>query len=134
MSYIALDYGKKYIGIAKSDPDGSLAFPVNVITNNDKAVDTILNLITENKIEAVIIGDSVDAKGEKNEIAKWAEDFGNKIKEKTSLPIIYINESFTSNHARNAINDMKQGGRVDASAAALILQRFLDKNNKKINL
>lgn len=130
MSYIALDYGKKYIGIANSDPDGSLAFPVSVIANNSSTLQVILDLIKEKEISTIVIGDSIDEAGEKNLIQKHAEAFGEILKQKTDLPVYYENESFTSSHARHAFEGISQKGRIDSSAAALILQRFLDKKNR----
>lgn len=132
MSYIALDYGKKYIGIANSDPDGVLAFPVSVIANNSNTLEVILSLIKEKEIKGIVIGDSVDEAGEKNMIQKYAEEFGTLLKEKTDLPVYYENESFTSSHARHAFEGVSQKGRIDSSAAALILQRFLDKKNRTL--
>lgn len=131
MSYLAIDYGKKYIGLAVSDADGILAFPVSVINNDGKTFNTILNLIKEKEITGIVIGDSIDQNGINNDINKSVHDFGKILEEKTNLPIYYQNESFTSNHARNAINNISTVGRIDASASALILQRFLDKINKK---
>jgi putative Holliday junction resolvase len=131
MAHLAIDYGKKYIGLAVSDPDGVLAFPSGVVANNDKTIDVIMDLIKEKSIDVIVIGDSIDEHGEKNHIAKYATEFGNEIKEKSGLPVHYINESFTSSHARFAFDDTKIKGRIDASAAALILQRFLDKQKQK---
>ncbi len=132
MSYIALDYGKKYIGIANSDPDGVLAFPVSVIANNNHTLEIVLNLIKEKDIKGIVIGDSVDEVGQKNMIQKYAEEFGTLLMGKTDLPVYYENESFTSSHARHAFEGSTQKGRIDSSAAALILQRFLDKKNKTV--
>ena len=130
MAHLAIDYGSKYIGLAVSDPDGVLAFPVGVVANNDKIIDTIMDLIKEKSITNIVIGDSIDEHGNKNNIAKYATEFGNQIKEKSGLPVHYINESFTSSHARFMFDDTKIKGRIDASAAALILQRFLDKQKQ----
>ena len=131
MSYLAIDYGKKYIGLANSDPDGVLAFPISVIPNNSKTLDFILNLVKEKEIISIVMGNSKDQNGVDNEVNKYSKEFGKILEKETNLPIYYENEAFTSNHARNAINNISTSGRIDSSAAALILQRFLDKKNKK---
>jgi putative Holliday junction resolvase len=128
MIYLGVDYGKKYIGLACSDEGGIMAFPLHVLKNNKTVINIIEKICNDKLINQIIIGDSVDQKGEKNSIAEDAEKFGNLLKDKLSLPVSYEREQFTSAHARHGGSDQK--GRVDASAAALILQRFLDRNNK----
>lgn len=128
MAYLAIDYGKKFIGLATSDESGILAFPLSVIPNNDNVISHIDTVCKDKQIVSIVIGDSVDQAGQKNSIARYAEEFAEMLKEKLNLPIFFQKEQFTSAHAREGA---KAGQRIDASAAALILQRFLDKNNRK---
>jgi putative Holliday junction resolvase len=128
MIYLGIDYGKKYIGLACSDQGGTMAFPMHVLKNNKTVINIIEKICADKEIDQIIIGDSVDQKGDKNDIAKDAQKFGDSLKEKLSLPVSYEKEQFTSAHARHGGSEQK--GRIDASAAALILQRFLERNNK----
>ncbi len=125
MKYLSIDYGKKYIGLAVSDDSGVMAFPMHVLKNNKTVIGVIEKICKEKNIGQIVIGDSVDQWGQPNNIALDAEKFGSILEEKFSLPISYEKEQFTSVHARHGGSEQK--GRVDASAAALILQRFLDK-------
>lgn len=128
MIYLGVDYGAKYIGLANSDEMGSMAFPMHIVKNNKTVINIIEKICIDKSIDHIIIGDSVDQKGEKNSIAGDAEKFGNLLKDRLNLPVSYEREQFTSAHARHGGSEQK--GRIDASAAALILQRFLDRINK----
>lgn len=128
MKYLAIDYGKKYIGLAVSDDMGLLAFPLDVYENNKDILNTIKKICQDKEIQNIVIGDSVDQDGVKNNIAKDAQNFSEILKNEINLNIYFEKEQFTSAHARHSGNDKK--GRIDASAAALILQRFLDRLNK----
>ena len=127
MKYLAIDYGKKYIGLAVSDDSGSMAFPMHVVKNNNTVLNIIQKICKEKEIGTIVIGDSVDQKNIENDIAKDAQKFGNELNVKIGLEIVYEKEQFTSAHARHGGSEQK--GRVDASAAALILQRYLDRKN-----
>lgn len=128
MKYLGIDYGKKYIGLAVSDDSGVMAFPLHVLKNNKTVIAVIQKICKEREIGQIIIGDSVDQKGEKNNIAEDAEKFAKMIDLETGLKIAYEKEGFTSAHARHGGGETV--GRIDAAAAALILQRFLDRVNK----
>jgi len=128
MTYLGIDYGSKYIGLAKSDEAGVLAFPLEVILNNSKALDAILVICKNKRVHTIIIGDSVDQFGVQNKITEKITEFVNNLKKNTGLEIKYEKEGFTSSHARHGGSEQK--GRIDASAAALILQRFLDRSSK----
>ena len=79
--------------------------------------------IKKERIERIIIGESVDTKGEDNEIMEASRAFALGLEEKTGLPVIFEKEFFTSVEARRSDNKKE----VDDRAAALILQRYLDK-------
>jgi len=74
MKYLGIDYGSKKIGLASSDDDGRVAFPMMIIKNQDKEklLKEILDILKEMKINKVVIGESVNEKGMPNGIAKKA--------------------------------------------------------------
>lgn len=130
MKYIGIDYGKKRIGVAISDEAGHFALPKEVLANDEKLVEKISLLTKEISAEAIIIGESKDYKGKDNLIMKEINIFKEKLGVVISIPIHFELEFMTSFAAqrfqgKNALHD--------ASAAALILQSFLDKKNKQNN-
>jgi len=127
MSYIAIDYGKKRIGVAYSDESNSIAVPHSIVKNDKEVLKSIGCIIAERNPQKIIVGKSVNFKGENNIIQRDIEMF--KINLKTivapTVDIVDQEEFLTSAHVQNK-NDM-----LDASAAALILQRFLDREGYK---
>lgn len=127
MKYLGIDYGSKRIGIAYSDESGSIAMPLRVLESNKMALENVLALIAEKKVECVVMGESKDLKGKDNAIAKDIKIFKTNLEEK-GVRVEYEREFFTSMHVEN------KGDMLDASSAALILQRYLDRMKHKENI
>lgn len=127
MKYLGIDYGEKYIGLSVSDEAGSFAFPHSIVPTAG-AVEKISNICKTEKIEAIVIGESVASNGEHNEIFDKTISFKKKLEIETNIPISFEKEYLSSVEASR----YQQGsGRKDDSAAAIILQRFLDKNKMR---
>ncbi len=126
MKYLGIDYGSKRVGLATSDEEGKMAFPYAVILNNEKLIDKIGEIIKKEKIEKIIIGESTNFKGEPNKIMVEIEKFTEELKEKFKLEVVFEPEFLTSVQAEKlqGKNEM-----TDASAAALILQSYLDRRD-----
>lgn len=143
--FLGIDYGTKRIGLAISDENGDLAFPKEIVLNDDNTFKTIANIIKNEKISEIVIGESVDFSGKLNALSARIDVFILEMKEKFDLPIHKQKEFLTSVFARSSKDSKKdfnqaqthsrvkqiKSGRIDASAAALILQRYLDKKNNK---
>lgn len=129
MRYLGIDYGVKKIGLAISDEGGSFAFPFLIFANFSKenSVEKILKIIEEKNIEKIVIGESLNLKGEENKILKEAKSFSEKLKEKTNLEVYFEKEWLSTIEARR----FQDRHDADDSAAAIILQRFLDKEAKR---
>ena len=127
MKYIGIDYGKKRVGVAVSDEAGQFALPKEVLANDEKLIQAIYSLAKEVGAEAIIIGESKDYKGKDNLIMKEINVFKEKLGAVIPIPIHFEPEFMTSFAAQRfqGKNELH-----DASAAALILQSFLDKKNK----
>lgn len=138
---MGIDYGSKKIGIAFSDDGGTIAFPEAVFKNTPKVFDEIKNIIKEGGIEGIVIGEPQDLKGKPNKISEEAKNFGELIQIETGLAVYREREFMTSTAARHfegyikgvrpdtARKTKRESTEVDASAAALILQRYLDRKN-----
>ncbi|MFA6416072.1 MAG: Holliday junction resolvase RuvX [Candidatus Paceibacterota bacterium] len=128
MRYLGIDYGSKKIGLAVSDESGRVAFPLQVIPNTKKLLAEVVAICRQENIAKIICGLSLDFSGQDNPIAKEAKDFCNQLISEINLPLEFENEFLTSVFAGQISPQNKE---IDARAAALILQRFLDrtKNN-----
>ncbi|MES3032236.1 MAG: Holliday junction resolvase RuvX [Patescibacteria group bacterium] len=144
MRILGIDYGTKRIGIAISDENSTLAFPKEIIPNDVNTMKRLGEIIGKEKVGELVIGESVDFSGALNALSARIEVFILELGEKFKLPIHKQKEFLTSVEARRGVggktsaspsqshSKVKQikSGRIDASAAALILQRYLDKKNK----
>ncbi|HPX52372.1 MAG TPA: Holliday junction resolvase RuvX [Candidatus Paceibacterota bacterium] len=126
--YLAIDYGSKKIGVAVSDAEGKFAFPFSIILNKnkDKSLEEIIQILKEKQIKDVVVGESVNLRGEANSILEESKIFVKKLQEKIDIEIFFEKEWLSTVEARR-FDDRKN---ADDSAAAIILQRFLDKKNR----
>lgn len=127
MKYLGIDYGTKKIGIAISNDDGTLAFPRSVISNSKDTIPTIASIIAQEHIEHIVMGESRNFKGEENKIFKASKEFSDELAKATGITTCWEPEFLTSAQARTTQGNHDM---IDASAAALILQTFLDRKNK----
>jgi len=140
MRYLGIDYGSKRVGLALSDESGMLAFPYKVLKNNTSLVDTIHNVCGTEEVSAIVLGESHDLSGKPNKIMGSIEEFKRNMEAQLDIPVYFQKEFMTTVEARGRegkeSNDARKVKKdkpsvVDASAAALILQRYLDKVNNK---
>jgi len=138
MRYLGIDYGIKRVGLAISDEGGMLAFPYKIILNNLEIVDTIHNICGIEEISAIVLGESHDLSDKPNKIMGSIEEFKRNLEGELDLPIYFEKEFMTTVEARGRmgkeINNSRKvkkdkNAAADASAAALILARFLDRKN-----
>ena len=129
MRHLGIDYGEKRIGIALSDPEGRIAFPRKVIFNRSvkQALADIKKVLEDEKVSRVVIGLPVGLSGRETGETQKVRAFGEALKKEIVLPVEFENEMLTSRMAERAGIKKEH---VDESAAALILQSYLDKQNK----
>lgn len=128
MKYLGIDYGTKRVGVATSDEDGKIAFPKEVVANDNDLIINLEKLIGSENIKKVIIGESKNFKMEDNEIMTDIIDLKDVIEATMEIDVELHPEVLSSVEAEKiqGKNDM-----IDASAAAIILQSYLDKINQK---
>jgi len=124
MRYLGIDYGAKRIGIATGDSDGGMAFPHAVLPNDKKLISTIKELCDKEHIAEIILGESLDYKMKPNVIMEKITPFKKELEDAIELPVHFEREFMTSAAAEHL---QGKGEMIDASAAALILQSYLDK-------
>lgn len=133
MKYLGIDYGHKKVGFAESDELGMLAFPMMISHNDDNLMRDTLEIIKAMNFGAIVIGESLDLNGKPNKIVEEVKTFAKELEEKCkelklNIGINFEKEWLTTVEARRQPEAKRD---VDDSAAALILQRYLDKINPK---
>ena len=123
MKYLGLDYGTKRIGVAISDGEGRVAFPLATVAAGARALSEVDALVQKNGAQQIVLGESRDFAGAENAVQEDIGQFKKDLEELSSLPVVYEPEFMTSVQAQRSGGD-------DSSAAALILQSYLDKMNR----
>jgi putative Holliday junction resolvase len=130
---LAVDPGEKRIGIAVSDPTGTIANPFTIIKHVSRTLDAakIVQIAREHGVVKIIVGQPLDSDGEAGSAARRSERLANAIREQTDVSVILWDESSSTNEAVSARRSMgvsrrKRGGHLDDIAATVILQDYLD--------
>ena len=133
---LGIDHGDRRIGIAVSDPLHLIASPKKTLLVKDKieAVNLIIEIISEQEIEKIVIGLPFGMRGNETLQTQHVRDFGLLLEEK-GYDVIYLDERLSSKSAKDAlikqnIKPSRQKHLVDQTAAALILQQYLDSQPK----
>lgn len=130
MKYLGIDFGTKRVGVAVSDDDGRIAFPKEVIEFSTKLPSIIKKLADAEKIKTIIIGESKNFKGEDNPIMPEIMKLRDALVE-AGFGVFLEPEFMTSTQASKIQGDVEK---IDASAASIILQSFLDRKNNEKNV
>ncbi|MCK6462764.1 MAG: Holliday junction resolvase RuvX [Candidatus Pacebacteria bacterium] len=147
MRFLGIDYGTKRIGLALSDEKGKMAFAYKIIGNYgaEKVLAELKKICEENSVGKIILGESLNYRGEPNPVMAEIEPFKKAMEKETGLPVEYEKEILTSAEARRPLDgprkrppvlsgrkspqkEKKLRRKIDAAAAALILRRYLDRS------
>jgi len=121
--YLGIDFGLKRIGLATSDDTLSLAFPYKTIKNSKNVVQEVIDLIQKDSITKVVIGESKNLDMKDNPIMKQINIFKKALEEK-DVKVDFHPEMYSSAQVINLMGEENKA--IDASAAAIILQNYLD--------
>ncbi len=127
MNILAIDYGKKKIGLAIADVDLKIALPAGQISGSDNRIkrEKIIEIIKNKNIKKIIVGLPLGLNGEENENTKSVREFMEKLQELNPIEVIFIDERFTSREAdRLGVGGVSR----DEKAAMLILESWLGKS------
>ncbi len=133
MRILAVDPGEKRIGLAISDPTGTIANPLYVIKHVSRKTDAarILDICKEKNVKRIIIGQSLDEENQPTYQGRKAARLAAVLKTMTTIPVFLWDEyesTKTARQARIAMNSRrkKRAGHLDELAATVILQSYLD--------
>jgi putative Holliday junction resolvase len=128
MSILGVDYGSKRVGIAVSDNENRLAFPHSVLDSRGlkpiQVAEKITYLCKEKGISVVVMGESKNLKGERNSIMDQIDVCVEQLR-KEGFSVFFEPEWFSTQQAERFQGKIDT---IDSSAAAVILQAYLDNN------
>ena len=135
---MALDVGDRRVGIALSDPTGTLATPFGAVERGESDVDEILRLAEREGAGAIVVGMPYTLAGARGAQAAKTAAFVRALRDKArGVPVSTLDERLSTAQARRLLREADSGrhrktrrrqdrGRTDAAAAAVILQGYLD--------
>jgi len=136
MRVLGIDLGERRVGVAVSDPTGSIAQPLPTLRRRARKrmpLSTLQNLAEQYEIQEIVIGLPLAPSGGDTEWTRTVRETASKLEERSGLPVHLVDERFTSKAAERAVRRIglpkkkrEEKGRVDAAAAVLILQSWLD--------
>lgn len=131
---MAVDYGRKRIGLAISDTLGMIATPAGFIPRREgkrPPITEIIRRATELEAAGYVFGLPLDGEGNETEWTAEVRAVGDEIARRTKLPVRYLDERFTTAAALRTMRELGQStrgrkGDVDALAATILLQHALN--------
>jgi putative Holliday junction resolvase len=133
MRVLAIDYGSVRLGLALSDPTGTLARPLPFLPAkaDAKLAREVAALAEKEKVEIILLGLPRHMSGELGEAAAKVQAFAAVLKQTTAIPIQMIDERLSTVQASRQLQEAgkkarDQRGRIDSEAAAVLLQGYLD--------
>jgi putative Holliday junction resolvase len=130
ISIVCLDVGEKRIGVAVGDSDIRIAVPFDTIEVDGDEISAIAEIVINQKASTLVIGYPRNQSGEPTAQSKYVEDFSEKLSDIASS-IVFQDESLTSVIAQQQLegyNRPYSKADIDAQAAAIILQDYLEAN------
>lgn len=130
---IGIDYGRKRVGVAVSDPLGIFASALDTIPAA-KIIDYLKNYTLNNKVARFVVGYPMNLNGRPAECAQYVDVFLKQLKKQfPDIPVVLEDERFTSQLAMKAMiaggmkkSDRREKENVDKISAAIILQSYMD--------
>lgn len=130
---LALDYGKRRIGVAISDALGITAQPLETWVGADikKVICNIQQLIEDQGVVEVLVGMPLNLKGEQGEIAEKVLEFTQSLRNNLDVEINLWDERLTSKLAERTMQQMgmkpsRKKEKIDQLASVILLQNYLD--------
>src|SRR5437762_172058 len=130
---LALDLGKRRIGLAISDPLGITAqgLPNLVRTRKRDDVDAIEQLVIQREVGLILMGNPIHMRGSEGRQSIWVREFAETLEKRTGLPVQLWDERLTTVEAgrvlrSSGISIAKRAAAVDRLSAVILLQSFLD--------
>lgn len=135
LMFLGIDYGQKRIGLALGSQYPRGIGTIEISGSFDNALEKIAVICKDNEVERVIMGIPVRTSGEPGELVAEIKTFGKELGKKTSIPVDYEEEGYTSVQAEEelrsrGVDTKKELGKIDELAAVLILEQYIGKNKE----
>jgi putative holliday junction resolvase len=138
---LAFDFGERRIGVAASDPTRTIASPLTTVHRRPgkrPPFTELLEILREQEADELVVGLPLDLGGDETAWTAEVRAFGEGLASRSGLPVHWMDERMTSVRAERAVRGMglkrsqrEQKERIDAAAAALILEGWLTLRSRR---
>jgi putative Holliday junction resolvase len=138
---LGIDYGERRIGLALSDPTGTIAQPLPPILRRRgkrPPARALIEIMAANDVGRVVVGLPLSLEGEDTEWTREVRAFATQLERRAGREVVLLDERLTSVIAQRAVRaiglprrERQRKERVDTAAAMLILQSFLDRSARR---
>ncbi len=127
---LGIDFGTKRIGLAVTDPLWLGATPLMTIANDGQHWQVIQQVCQEHRVGAVVVGLPLWDRQRTSRLLPLVQQFATALRRKIQLPVVLVDESYTTAHARQVQRERKlqkktRHAGIDALAAALLLEEVV---------
>lgn len=129
---LAIDYGQARVGLAATDPGGTVVFALRTVAweTREALFRELLGVITEVRPAGIVVGYPRRAGGDEGLTGRQVRNFIERLKRRTDLPVVCADEAHSTEEAAERLREAGLSGRelaarLDAEAAAVILERYL---------
>ena len=133
---LGVDYGERRVGVALSDPTATIAQPLTVLirrAGKRPPVQAVVDLVGQHEVAHLVVGLPLTPAGDESAWTREAREFGEKVAARAGVGVSFADERMTSAAAQRAVRSLglrrserERKDRVDAAAAVIILQGYLD--------
>lgn len=137
---LGIDFGERRIGLALSDPSATIAQPLPTLTRRAgkrAPIHAIVEIIRQHDVQRIVVGLPLNLAGDETEWTATVREFAGKLHQRAGVPVDFLDERLTSVQAERAVrssglkrSEREQKHRVDAAAAVLLLQTYLDRSTR----
>ena len=126
---LALDVGDRRVGVALADSQIKIAVPYGYLERSDKIIQQITELMLDHDINILVVGYPRNQAGEATKQTESVEQFAKELAEvEIDADLVFQDESLSSVEAERRLGRVKDKGKIDAEAASIILQDYLEQN------
>ncbi len=130
---LALDLGKKRIGLAISDELGITAQGLETVERRGRRddIEDLRKLVAHRGVTKILVGDPLHMSGDASRQGEYTREFASELERKTGLPVEFRDERWTSKEAERALRgsgvaNNKRKAAIDRLSAVILLQSYLD--------
>ncbi len=137
---LALDYGSVRVGVAISDPLQLIATSLETMKRDETLLPRLRELVHSRNVVRVVLGHPLNLRGERSRSTVEVEEFAAVLRRELNIEVVLWDERFTTTIAQQRLRELEvkrrkrtaASGRVDAMAAVVLLQNYLDSHRRVV--